>query len=102
MTITEGYKLKSKNIVYNINERILSSDQYSIFNDEDGNQIAVSMFRYYLDKKLFSSLGKIEITDIKNNKYFFKELHVDTKRKEMIGSDVSVVLDQKNFGLNHP
>ena len=99
MTITEGYKLKSKNIVYNINERILSSDQYSIFNDEDGNQIAVSMFRYYLDKKLFSSLGKIEITDIKNNKYFFKELHVDTKRKEMIGSDVSVVLDQKNFGV---
>ena len=34
------------------------------------------------------------------NKYFFKELHVDTKKREMIGSDVSVLLDQENFGVS--
>ena len=37
---------------------------------------------------------------LKKNKYFFKEIHVDTKKKEMIGSDVSVILDQENFGVS--
>ena len=58
------------------------------------------MFEYQLEKNLFSSLGKIKVIDIKKNKYFFKELHVDTKKREMIGSDVSVILDQENFGVS--
>ena len=37
---------------------------------------------------------------MRKNKYFFKEVHIDTNKKEMIGSDVSVVLDQKNFNLD--
>ena len=57
------------------------------------------MFQYQIKKNIFSSIGKIKITDINKNKYFFKELHVDTKKHEMIGSDVSVVLDQDNFGV---
>ena len=66
----------------------------------DGNIVTVNMFEYHLEKKLFSSVGKIKIIDINRNKYFFKELHVDTNKKEMIGSDVSVVLDQENFGVS--
>ena len=58
------------------------------------------MFQYYLEKNLFSSVGKIKIIDTNKNKYFFKELHVNTKKKEMIGSDVSVILDQENFGVS--
>ena len=58
------------------------------------------MFQYYLEKNLFSSVGKIKIIDANKNKYFFKELHVNTKKKEMIGSDVSVILDQENFGVS--
>ena len=58
------------------------------------------MFQYQLKKNLFSSIGKIKVRDINNNKYFFKEIHVDTEKQEMIGSDVSVVLDQKSFGVS--
>ena len=39
------------------------------------------MFQYHIEKNLFSSIGKIKIIDINKNKYFFKELHVDTKKK---------------------
>ena len=66
----------------------------------DNNTVTVSMFQYHLEKNLFSSVGKIEIIDANKNKYFFKELHVDTLKKEMIGSDVSVILDQENFGVS--
>ena len=68
--------------------------------DDDGNIIHVDMFEYDINKNLFSSIGKIKIVDKNKNKYSFKELYVDTKKKEMIGSDISAVLDQKSFGVD--
>ena len=98
--IKEGYKLTSNNILYDITKKIISSNQNSILTDLDGNFVTTSMFQYHIEKNLFSSVGEIKIIDVNKNKYFFKELHVDTKKKEMIGSDVSVVLDQENFGVS--
>ena len=100
LILKEGYNLKSKNILYNTKKKILSSSENSVFFDNDGNIIETSSFQYHIENNLFSSIGKIKIIDIKKNKYFFKELHVDTKKNEMIGSDVSVVLDQGNFGVS--
>ena len=95
-----GYKLISENILYNIKEKNLSSKNKSIFTDIDKNIIETSMFQYDLINNLFTSIGKIKITDANNNKYNFKEIYIDTKKKEMIGSNISVALDEKNFGLN--
>ena len=99
LILKEGYKLLTKNISYNTEKKILTSDHSSIFTDNDGNVIETDMFQYDIEDNLFSSIGKIKITDVKKNKYFFKEIHVDTEKKEIIGSDVSVVLDQEAFGL---
>ncbi len=98
--IKEGYKLLSKNVTYNVKNKILSSVDDSIFYDSDGNVIETNMFQYEISNNLFSSVGKIKIIDVKKNKYFFKEVHIDTLKKEMIGSDVSVILDQESFGVN--
>ena len=100
LILEEGYKLITKNISYNTKKRILSSNENSIISDRDGNIVEMSMFQYHIENNLFSSIGKIKLTDINKNKYFFQELHIDTKNKEMIGSDVSVVLDQENFGVS--
>ena len=100
LALKEGYKLVTKNIYYNTRKKILSSNDSSILTDNEGNYIETDMFSYQIEKGLFSSVGKIKVIDIKKNKYFFKEIHVDTKKKEMIGSDVSVILDQKSFGVN--
>ena len=100
LILKEGYKLTSNKILYNTIKKIISSDQNSILTDSEGNIVTVNMFQYYLEKNLFSSVGEIKIIDINKNKYFFKELHVDTKKREMIGSDVSVILDQENFGVS--
>ena len=100
LILGEGYKLISKNISYYANKKLLSSNNNSIFSDNEGNIIETDMFQYDIKNNLFSSVGKIKIIDAQKNKYFFKELHVDTKKKEMIGSDVSVLLDQKSFGVS--
>ena len=99
LEIKEGYTLTSNKILYSTIEKKISSNLSSTLKDQDGNLVKVSMFEYQLHKNLFSSIGKIQIIDANNNEYYFKEIHVDTKQKEMIGSDVSVVLDQENFGL---
>jgi len=99
LILNEGYKLVTKNVLYNTKKKILSSDTNSTFTDNEGNIVELTMFQYTIENNLLSSVGKIKIIDMKKNKYFFKEFHVDTKKKEMIGSDVSVILDQKNFGL---
>jgi len=100
LEIKEGYKLTSNIIIYNNKKKVMNSNQKSTLTDIDGNTVIVDMFEYNLEKNLFSSVGEIKIVDSKRNKYFFKEIYVDTKKKEMIGSDVSVVLDQKNFGVS--
>ena len=100
VVLKEGYKLFSKNISYDITKKILNSNKKSIFSDLDNNIIETTMFQYDIKNNLFSSVGKIKIIDTKNNKYSFKEIHIDTKKKEMIGSDVSIVLDQQNFGVS--
>jgi len=100
LILKEGYKLTTKNISYDTKGKVLSSKNDSIFTDTDGNIVETTMFQYNIKKNLFSSLGKIKIIDINKNKYFFKELHVDTKKKEMIGSDISVILDEESFGLS--
>ena len=100
LLLKEGYKLLSKDVYYNTNKKILNSAENSTFKDTDGNLIETSMFQYDIGKNLFSSIGEIKIVDVKKNKYFFKEIHVDTKKKEMVGSDISVILDQENFGLS--
>ena len=96
----EGYKVITKNILYNIRKKIISSNNDSVFTDNDGNKVETSMFQYNIENSVFSSVGKIKIIDIKKNKYFLKELHVDTKSNEMIGSDISVILDQESFGVS--
>ena len=100
LILSEDYKLFTKNITYDVNKKILSANEKSTISDSDGNTIETVMFQYNLNDYLFSSIGKTKITDANKNKYFFKEIYIDTKNKEMIGSDVSVVLDQETFGVS--
>ena len=100
LILKEGYKLDSKDVSYDILKKILNSNENSIITDTDGNTIEASVFQYDITNHLFSSIGKIKVYDINKNKYFFKEIYIDTKKKEMVGSDISIVLDQKNFGVS--
>ena len=98
--LEEDYNLVTKNVFYDVKKQIVSSGNNSTFTDVDGNHIETEMFQYHIKDNLFSSVGKIKIIDIKKNEYFFKEIHVDTKKKEIIGSDASVILDQASFGVS--
>ena len=99
LTTNDGYILKTNKIFYDNTEKIISSNTNSFINDLDGNVMEVSMFQYFIEKNLISSVGNIKIIDVRKNIYTFKELHIDTIKKEIIGSEVSALLDQESFGL---
>ena len=100
LILKEGYTVSTNKIVYDGLKKIIKSNQNSILIDSDGNRARVNMFEHNIKKNIFSSIGEIEVLDINKNKYFFKELYVDTLKKEMIGSDASAIFDQENFGLS--
>ena len=101
LKMNDGSNLISNNIIYNVRKKIINSTEQSTYSDIDGNIVVVDMFQYQIKNNLFSSVGNIKVTDVNKNKYYFKEIHVDTKKNEMIGSDVSVLFDQENFGLDN-
>ncbi len=98
--LNEGYTLQSNFIAYETEKKIISSNLSSTIYDVEGNIVNLDMFQYLVKENLFSSVGNIKVIDKNRNKYFFKEFYIDTKKKEMIGSDVSVLLDKENFGVN--
>ena len=80
-----GYTLEGTDISLNNKNKTIFSNNYSSLNDLDGNTISLENFEYISSKKIFKSLGKIEVTDSKNNTYLFSQIIIDTKSKEMIG-----------------
>ena len=97
--LKNGYDINSGGILYDNENKVILAQEESDLTDFDGNFISVDMFEYLVEKNLFSSRGNIKIIDVNKNKYFFKEMYIDTKSKKIVGSDIHVALDQTAAGL---
>ena len=65
--------------------------------DVDNNQINLENFYFNSKDNIFRSTGLIKIFDNKKNSYEFSQIYIDTKKKEIIGTDVKAYLNQKDF-----
>ncbi len=97
---SEGYKLKSENITLDNKKKTIFSKKTSELSDLDGNSISLDNFEYLTLKKIFKSAGNIKIEDNKKNTYLFSQLVIDTKKKEMIGTDIKAYFNDKNFKVD--
>tara|TARA_Y100000389_G_scaffold134328_1_gene131774 strand:- start:2665 stop:5064 length:2400 start_codon:yes stop_codon:yes gene_type:complete len=95
-----GYSLEGSLISLNNKNKTIFSDNSTVVKDLDGNTINLENFEYLSSKKIFKSIGKIEVNDKKNNTYFFSQLIIDTKNNEMIGTDVKAYLNDEQFKFN--
>ena len=57
-------------------------------------------FEYLTQSNIFKSIGYIKIEDIKNNSYEFSQLYIDTKKREVIGTDIKAFLNNEQFKIN--
>tara|TARA_E500000178_G_C17036259_1_gene763521 strand:- start:2679 stop:5078 length:2400 start_codon:yes stop_codon:yes gene_type:complete len=95
-----NYILTGKNFFVDDTNKIISSNQKSYLEDQDKNKIYFENFQYLSEKNLFKSIGLIEIIDAKKNKYKFSQIYIDTKKKEVLGTDSKTFLNDENFKIN--
>tara|TARA_A100001015_G_scaffold35505_1_gene39213 strand:- start:2116 stop:4506 length:2391 start_codon:yes stop_codon:yes gene_type:complete len=96
----EGYLLAGKDLFFDNKKKVIKSDQNSILQDQDNNKIFLENFEYSINSNLFKSIGLIKIHDNKKNIYKFSQVYIDTKKREIIGTDSKVFLNNVDFKLN--
>ena len=68
--------------------------------DPDGNQIYLENFEFNINSNIFKSIGLVKIQDKMNNIYEFSQIYIDTKKKEILGTDIKAFLNQEDFKVD--
>ena len=97
---TDKYVIKTADVILDSINKIILSKSTTEIEDVDGNKVFLEGFEYYPQNNIFRSVGKIEIRDNKQNNYNFSQIYIDTKKKEILGTDIKAFLNQKEFKLN--
>ena len=97
---SENYILEGEDIIIDNNKRFVKSIKDSTLKDQDGNEIYLENFEYQTTNNIFRSIGSIKINDKLGNNYQFSQIYIDTKKKEILGTDAKVFLTQENFKID--
>ena len=97
---TDNYTLESEDVYADGKKKIIRSTKNSILYDEDGNEINLENFEYLAEKNIFKSIGNIKIKDHLENLYEFSQIYIDTKKKEMLGTDIKAYMNHQDFKTN--
>ena len=96
----ENYILNGEDLLIDNKLRMIKSNNNSTLQDLDGNKIMIENFEYQVNEGLFRSIGNIEIQDVKNNKYEFSQVYIDTKKKQILGVNSKAFINDENFKIN--
>ena len=91
----EGYTLEGKNV--NLNKDIASSEEQTIITDLDKNSIYLENFEFSNKDNIFKSIGYIKIKDKLKNIYEFSQIYIDTKNKEILGTDIKAFINDERL-----
>ena len=97
---SEKYIVRGKDIVINNKSKTISSNEATSINDPEGNNIALQNFNYQVDKNIFKSVGSVKILDKLKNSYEFSQIYIDTKKKEILGTDIKAFLNEDSLKVN--
>ena len=100
ITTSENYEIIAEDIIFNDKQKIISSKKKAIIKDRDNNEIYLENFEYQINENIFKSVGFIEIKDIKGNSTEFSQIYIDTKKKEILGTDIKSFINQEDFKIN--
>ena len=95
------YILNGENIIANSDKKLIFSNNKTIITDEDNNSIFLENFEYLSKENIFKSIGHIEIKDKLENSYQFSQIYIDTKKKEILGTDTKSFLNSNSFKINN-
>ena len=97
---SDKYEINGEDIVLNNKLNTLFSNQKANISDLDNNKISLKNFEYSTKDNIFKSIGDIKINDKINNIYEFSQIYIDTKKKEIVGTDIKAFLNDDRFKVN--
>ncbi len=97
---SEKYIVSGNNIIINNKNKTISSNEVTSINDPEGNSIELQNFDYEVKNNIFKSIGSVKILDKLKNRYEFSQIYIDTKKKEILGSDIKAFLNDKKLKVD--
>ncbi len=97
---SENYLIESADIELNNSTKQIVSKRKTTVTDVDKNKIFVDNFEYQTGNNIFKSIGNIEVIDNKQNRYEFSQVYIDTKKKEILGTDIKSYINDKSFKID--
>lgn len=94
-----GYDVKTSDLTLDTFRKILQSKKETRIQDLQDNLILLENFEYLSAENIFKSIGIIKVTDKQNNSYEFSQIYIDEKKREIIGTDSKVFLNNKDFKI---
>ena len=98
VTTTENYKVIGKDIIFDNKNRVFKSDSSAIITDPESNKIYLNNFEYRSSDNIFKSIGLVNLKD--KNEYKFSQIYIDTKKQEIVGTDIKAYLNEQAFKIN--
>ena len=90
--------LRSEEVTYNKNKKIIFSNVRSTFTDMPGNNFITEQFFYTLNDNLLK-ISKTKITDIQKNTYYLERGFLNLITNKLTGKDISV--DFNSLAINN-
>ena len=100
VTTSEKYLIKGENIIFDDSKNLISSKDNTEVTDQDGNKIYLDNFEYETENNIFKSIGFVKIVDKTNNIYEFSQVYIDTKKKEILGTDIKAFMNDESLKIN--
>ena len=97
---SEGYIIEGEDIVFDDLNKYIKSKSLTTITDQNNNIIYLSNFEYLTNKFIFKSIGEIKVEVNRENTYNFSQIYIDTKSKELLGTDIKSFLNNKSFKID--
>ena len=96
---SENYTINGKDINFDNKKGFINTNENAVIIDKDDNKIFLDNFSYSIKDYIFKSVGFVKIEDKEGNVYEFSQLYIDTKKKEIMGSDIKFFGNSENIKL---
>ena len=97
---SENYIIEGENITFDNKNFIIKSEDNATITDLENNKIFLNNFEYLSNKNIFKSIGLIDLKDKAGNNYKFSQVYIDTKKKEILGTDIKALLNDDAFKIH--
>ena len=97
---SENYIIEGEDIFFDNIKNIINSNKKALITDNENNKIYLDNFEYQTEDNIFKSLGNVKILDKHQNTYEFNQVYIDTKKKEILGSDSKFYINQNDFKID--